>query len=63
MKFNKLGLKVGDIVRLDAGFNNSSNVEITWIAPNGLFSQVKSDGLEWCVMTNRLSKIIVYEKS
>jgi len=58
MRFNKHSLKIGDIVILDKGFRNKSEVKILHILPNGLFSTVESsngDGKPWDVMTNRLT--------
>ena len=55
--YNHLGLKAGELVRLDREFCNSSIVTITDIGPIGLFATV-TDGIStWDVMTYRLSRI------
>lgn len=57
MKHNKFDLKVGDIVILDKGFNNSSEVEIVGFTPEQMYTNVKSldDDRVWVTMTNRLT--------
>jgi len=59
MKHNKFGLKVGEVVVLDKGYNNSSNVEIVGFTPEEMYTNVKSldDDREWTTMTNRLTPI------
>jgi len=58
MKFNPEKLKVGEKVRLDKDFGNSSIVTIIHLTPLGMIAVVKSDsGVEWSVLTHRLSKI------
>jgi len=47
----------GEIVRLDADFNNSSLVEIVSQTPHQMFTVVKSEDDYWEVMTDRLSRI------
>ncbi len=57
MENNQNRLKKGDIVTLDSGFNNSSQVKV--IRTGKIFATVSTlDGLvKWDTMINRLSKI------
>ena len=50
--------EIGEKVRLDVGFRNSSIVEVVHQTSGKLFTTVKSDGQQWDVMTNRLTKIL-----
>jgi len=58
MIHNKLNLKIGELVCLDEKSNNNSVVKIVYISPFGLYSEIRSDGRDWIVMTNRLTKIV-----
>lgn len=57
---NKFNLKVGDMVRLDAGRGNSSKVIIKALTPKAMFATVYSPLSQldtWEVMTNRLTPL------
>lgn len=54
MAQNRL-LAAGQLVCLDKGFTNQSIVEVVSQTPNRLFTTVKSDDVQWQVMTYRLS--------
>ena len=55
--------EIGEKVRLDAGYANSSIVEVEMQSTLLMYTRVKSDGQTWVVMTNRLSKILNVEKN
>ena len=57
MKHNKFDLKVGDIVILDKGYNNSSEVEIVGFTPEEMYANIKllDEDRMWVTMTNRLT--------
>jgi len=61
MIHNQHGFKPGDLVVLDATFNNHSSVRIKYISPRGMYAMVYLDGCSgdatWTVMTNRLTPI------
>lgn len=48
----------GEIVRLDAGFANTSIVEVVSQTPLLMYTTVKADNSEWQVHTHRLSEIL-----
>ena len=55
--YNKLNIKPGDIVILDAGFSNSEEVKVVSLTPSGLFTTVcepDDQRMPWEVMTSRL---------
>ncbi len=52
----------GQLVRLDENFSNTSIVEVVSQTPNLLFTTVKSNGVEWQVMTYRLSQCMSWLK-
>lgn len=54
---NPQNLKVGEVVMLDADFNNPSSVTIVDFTPSGMFAVVRSNEVEWEVMTSRLTRI------
>lgn len=55
--------EIGEKVRLDSGYANSSIVEVEMQSTLLMYTRVKSDGQTWVVMTNRLSKILNVEKN
>lgn len=63
MNHNPFNLKIGQVVILDKDFNNSSEVVIKSLSPNGMFASISAHDEEdtgdwyWQVMTARLSPI------
>jgi hypothetical protein len=53
----------GEVVRLDADFNNSSIVEVISQSPRKLFTRIKDENSDWEVMTDRLSHIEIEDVS
>jgi len=47
----------GESVRLDKDFRNTSIVEVVSQTSGKLYTTVTSEGVEWDVMTNRLTKL------
>lgn len=47
----------GEVVRLDADFNNTSLVTVVFQTPERMFTGLESDDDSWIVMTDRLSQI------
>lgn len=52
----KQGLQIGEVVILDADYNNSSEVRILWLGK--FYAIVEADGCKWTTMKYRLSKKI-----
>lgn len=49
---------IGQLVRLDKKYANSSKVKVVRQTPNKLFTTVTSNGVDdWQVMTNRLTEL------
>lgn len=54
---NKLNLKEGEVVIVDKGFANSSEVTIIEFTPRKMFALVEAkDKYQWELLTSRLSK-------
>ena len=57
MEYEKF--EIGQSVRLDKKFRNTSIVEVIWQSSTRMFTTVKSNESEWDVMTRRLSVLKV----
>lgn len=56
--YNKLNLKINELVVLDEKYNNSITVTIIGFTPNKMFATIEDENkCMWQVMTNRLTKI------
>ena len=59
----KYKFEIGEKVRLDADYQNTSIVEVVLQSPKLSITAVKSDGQIWEVLTGRLSRILNEDKN